>query len=50
MTIETCREIAARIWCDFAYQHIVMDVVVAEKISRELFKVANEVEYVEDEQ
>lgn len=41
MNIETCREIAARIWCDPEYQHIVMDVEACEKIAQILFEIAN---------
>lgn len=42
MTIDTCREVAARIWCDPAFKHNVMDVKVAEDIAQKLFLVANE--------
>ena len=33
MDLTTARQIAARIWCDQDYSHVVMDVDLAEKIA-----------------
>lgn len=41
MKMETCIEVAARIWCDKAFQHIVMDSDAAMKIANILYFVAN---------
>lgn len=41
MKLETARHIAARIWCDQEYQHIEMDVNLAEKIAVMLMNNAN---------
>jgi hypothetical protein len=41
MKLETARHIAARIWCDQEYQHIEMDVHLAEKIAVMLMNNAN---------
>lgn len=40
MTMDTCREVAARIWCDPAYSHVVMDVKACEHIAAILYSVA----------
>ena len=37
MTIELCREIAARIWCDHEYSHIEMNTELAEEIAQKLY-------------
>ncbi len=37
ISIETCREIAARIWCDPACSNQVMNVELAEQIALMLF-------------
>lgn len=39
LTVEQCRQIAARIWCDFEFKHVVMDVEACERIAQELFRV-----------
>lgn len=44
VSVETCREVAARVWCDKEYSHIVMDAKVCEKIALLLFEVANSYE------
>lgn len=44
LTMTTCREIAARIWCDPAFKHVAMDVEAAEEIAELLFDVADEQE------
>jgi hypothetical protein len=41
ISIDTCRQIAARIWCDREYSHQVMDIDVCEEIAQILFKSAN---------
>jgi len=41
ITLHTCREIAARIWCDFAYEHVTMNPVLAEQIADMLLHEAN---------
>jgi hypothetical protein len=41
MKMETCIEVAARVWCDKAFQHVVMDPEAAMKIANILFFVAN---------
>ena len=38
--MDTCREVAARIWCDPAYSHVVMDVKACEHIAAILYSVA----------
>ena len=39
--LHTCREIAARIWCDFAFEHVTMNPILAEQIADMLFHEAN---------
>jgi len=41
MKMETCIHVAARIWCDKEFQHIVMDGDAAMKIAKILYFVAN---------
>jgi hypothetical protein len=41
MKMETCIEVAARVWCDKAFQHVVMDGDAAMKIAKILYFVAN---------
>ncbi len=40
MTIETAREVAARIWCDEEYEKVAMMAELAEKIAQLLLKEA----------
>ncbi len=49
MTIETAREVAARIWCDPAFSHVVMDGRLCEQIAQKLVEVANEPDNLERE-
>lgn len=44
ITFETAREIAARIWCDPEYSHVVMDVTLADTIAEMLHAHANRIE------
>lgn len=39
--MNTCIEVAARVWCDKAFQHVVMDRDAAMKIANILYFVAN---------
>ena len=48
MTIETAREIAARIWCDPEFDHLEMNVYAAEAIANILLAEAKAQEYVID--
>ena len=41
MDIKTAREVAARIWCDPDFQHIEMDVDLAEEIAQKLLDCAH---------
>lgn len=41
MKMETCMHVAARIWCDKEFSHVVMDTDAAIKIANILFFVAN---------
>lgn len=41
VTLDTCRQIAARIWCDKEYQHIVMNVDLCENIANLLYRYAS---------
>lgn len=41
MKMETCIEVAARVWCDKSFQHVVMDHDAAMKIAKILYFVAN---------
>lgn len=41
LTIDDCRGVAARIWCDPDYSHMVMDVYLCEMISQMLFVESN---------
>ena len=41
MNIETARGIAARIWCDQDFEHMEMDVDLAEEIAKKLMVYAN---------
>lgn len=41
MSLDTCREVAARIWCDKEFEHVVMDVDVCETIAQMLFRTQN---------
>lgn len=41
LTIDDCRQVAARIWCDWQFKHLVMDVKICEEIAQKLFCVAN---------
>jgi hypothetical protein len=41
MKMETCIEIAARVWCDKEFEHVVMDHDAAMKIANILYFVAN---------
>lgn len=45
MTMETCLEVAARIWCDPDFSHVVMDAEAAKHIATILYSVAK---YEED--
>jgi hypothetical protein len=45
MSMNTCREVAARIWCDPAFSHVVMDVKACEHIAAILYSVTNEKDY-----
>lgn len=46
VSMETCRGVAARIWCDEEYSHIVMNPKICEKIALMLFEVANHDELI----
>jgi hypothetical protein len=41
ISMDTCRQVAARVWCDKEFSHIVMNPAVCEKIACMLFEVAN---------
>lgn len=41
MDKKTALEVAARIWCDPAYQHVTMDVAACDDIADILLRVAN---------
>ena len=41
LTIDDCRGVAARIWCDPDYQHMVMNVYLCEMIAQMLFVESN---------
>lgn len=42
VNIQTARGIAARIWCDPDYEHVVMDIELADKIAKMLMDHANQ--------
>ncbi len=42
MEMKTCLEIAARIWCDKEFSHVVMDPQAAKDIAKILFFVAQD--------
>ncbi len=41
VSMDTCRQVAARVWCDKEFSHVTMDVNVCEKIASLLFEVYN---------
>lgn len=42
MEMETCLQVAARIWCDKEFRHITMDPQAAKDIAKILFFVAQD--------
>jgi hypothetical protein len=44
VSMNTCREVAARVWCDKEFSHVTMDTKICEKIALLLFEAANHYE------
>lgn len=49
VSMETCRQVAARIWCDKDFSSVTMDAKICDKIAHLLFEAANHYPLVKED-